>query len=190
VTDPGETVVEPALPATPSEPPTGSTQALPSEPTGPTTPDPPATLPASQVLTPLSPVTEKAAPSLALEKVLAPQPIRNVMGDSVPPLAPKYALPGVPATPVASDGAPTETGNQAPSRGGGGPAPGPPDAPKSPGGGPSVGGGSAGGAFFAGTLFAALFALLGLGGPCSRRLREAAAHLRPQAYIALLERPG
>jgi hypothetical protein len=96
----------------------------------------------------------------------------------------------VPAAPVAQGGAPSETGDQAPSRGGGGPAPGPPDAPKAPGGGPSVGGGSAGGAFFAGTLFAALFALLGLGGPCLRRLREAAANLRPQAYIALLERPG
>ena len=107
----------------------------------------------------------------------------------VPPLAPKYSLPGTP-TPAVAGGATSEGGAPSAPQRDGGPAPAPPDAPKAPGGGPSVGGASSGGAFFAGTLFAALLALMGLGGLSSRRLREAADRLRPQAYIALLERPG
>ena len=43
---------------------------------------------------------------------------------------------------------------------------------------------------FSGALFAGLFALMGLAALRMGPLVMASARLRPQAYIALLERPG
>ena len=144
-----------------------------------------------QVLTPLSPVAEQAAPTLPVEKVVAePRVPVAVLDQLVPPLAPKYSLPGTP-TRRRSRAAPRQRAARpsAPQRDGG-PAPATPARAQGARRRPSVGGASSGGAFFAGTLFAALLALMGLAGLSSRRLREAADRLRPQAYIALLERPG
>jgi len=44
--------------------------------------------------------------------------------------------------------------------------------------------------FFYGALLAALMGLTGLAALTMSRRALASAHLRPQAYIALLERPG
>jgi hypothetical protein len=86
---------------------------------------------------------------------------------------------------------------------GSGSSPGSPDAPPShpsperpappaqaPAGGATAAGGSGGTGLFSGTLFAALCALMGLAALSTSRLAMASAQLRPQAYIALLERPG
>jgi hypothetical protein len=70
------------------------------------------------------------------------------------------------------------------------PSPERPTPPTQAPGGATAGGGSGGTGFFSGTLFAALFALMGLAALRTSRLAMASAHLRPQAYIALLERPG
>jgi hypothetical protein len=68
------------------------------------------------------------------------------------------------------------------------PAPDSPAPTQAPGG-ATAGGGSLGGAF-SGALFAGLLALLGLATLRMGPLVMASARLRPQAYIALLERPG
>ena len=89
-------------------------------------------------------------------------------------------------------GAPSPDGGSPQSpHGGGGPVPDPepPPSPQGPGG-PSMGSASSGGGSFAGTVFAAFLALMGLAALRSSRLIEAAACLRPQAHLALLERPG
>ena len=53
-----------------------------------------------------------------------------------------------------------------------------------------MGSASSGTGSFAGAVFAAFLALMGLAALRSSRLIEAAACLRPQAHLALLERPG
>ena len=68
------------------------------------------------------------------------------------------------------------------------PAPDQPAPTQAPGG-ATAGGGSVGGGF-SGALFAGLFALMGLAALRIGPLVMASARLRPQAYIALLERPG
>ncbi len=70
------------------------------------------------------------------------------------------------------------------------PAPGPDQqAPTQAPGGASAVGASASAGFFSGTLFGTLV-LLGLAALSTSVLAMASARLRPQAYIALLERPG
>ena len=49
---------------------------------------------------------------------------------------------------------------------------------------------AAGGGFFSGAFFSGLLALMGLAALRMGPLVMASARLRPQAYIALLERPG
>ena len=68
------------------------------------------------------------------------------------------------------------------------PAPDNPAPTQAPGG-ATAGGGSAG-TGFSGALFAGLLAFLGLAALRMGPLVMASARLRPQAYIALLERPG
>jgi hypothetical protein len=63
-------------------------------------------------------------------------------------------------------------------------------APPAPAPGGATAAGGSGGIGFSGVLLAAFLALAGLAALRVGRLAIASAHLRPQAYIALLERPG
>ena len=145
--------------------------------------------PPAVVLDPTPPAIPLAAPKVEKLSETRPLPgadLSDLWVERAAGLAPAVAPPvGVGGTSSPASGSPGSP------HGGGGPVPEPepPPSPQGPGG-PSMGSASSSAGFFAGTVFAAFLALMGLAALRSSRLIEAAACLRPQAHLALLERPG